>query len=87
MYFDSEVLNLLSDDLEEKVTNLEKKYMSFNKKIVDVVNSSNLISFYPLMINDKLNVSRLVSMIDKANGYYYYIEVNIIKINLKFFIE
>lgn len=74
MYFDSEILEIMIDDLKETGSEFEKKYNNMNKKIAEIVNSSNLISYFPLLINDKMNVSRLLSLIDKANGYYYYIE-------------
>lgn len=77
MYFDSEALNLmLEDDLEDNnKTEFEKKYKTLNEKIKNVLFNESLTSFFPLHIMDKANVCKLVAMIDKANGFYYYKEV------------
>jgi len=60
-------------DLQSKSTRFSEKYISLNKEIVDVVDAYNLVSFYPLDVSDKKIVSNLVVMIDKANGFFYFL--------------
>ena len=77
MYFDNEALNLMVEELENDESEFGKRYHKLNEKMRQVVMGENLISFFPLYITDKMSVCRLVALIDKANGFYYYKEVYI----------
>lgn len=77
-YFDGSVLETIGEDLSQAKSAFEIRYSELNKKMIETISDSNLISFYPCLINDKLNMSRLVSTIDRSNGYYFYTEVNLI---------
>eukprot|EP01016_Furgasonia_blochmanni_P046312 TRINITY_DN6651_c0_g1_i2.p1 TRINITY_DN6651_c0_g1~~TRINITY_DN6651_c0_g1_i2.p1 ORF type:complete len:268 (-),score=60.72 TRINITY_DN6651_c0_g1_i2:137-940(-) len=51
-----------------------QKYKQLTQKMGEVIDDYALVSFYPLDINDKISVSNLLALLDKANGYGYYME-------------
>ena len=64
------------EENDNNSTEFAKKYHKLSQKLQEIVMNENLISFFPLYITDKMSVCRLVALIDKANGFYYYKEVS-----------
>lgn len=69
--FYTEVLNLdyLVDVLSEGP--FGEKWVKLNKAICELVTEFDLVNFYPLCIEEKESVFRVIKAIDKANGYFY----------------
>eukprot|EP00551_Chaetoceros_affinis_P004694 CAMPEP_0203684122 /NCGR_PEP_ID=MMETSP0090-20130426/47873_1 /ASSEMBLY_ACC=CAM_ASM_001088 /TAXON_ID=426623 /ORGANISM="Chaetoceros affinis, Strain CCMP159" /LENGTH=523 /DNA_ID=CAMNT_0050553285 /DNA_START=41 /DNA_END=1612 /DNA_ORIENTATION=+ len=47
------------------------KYYKLHQELCDVVNDFSLVSYVPLNINDAASVGRVLTKIDKANGYIF----------------
>ncbi|KAG5513611.1 hypothetical protein PMAC_001043 [Pneumocystis sp. 'macacae'] len=63
-------------DLSRLLPHLEKdsilsSFTSLNTAICDMIESFGLIGFETLCIDDKISMARLLSVIDKANGYVF----------------
>lgn len=52
-------------------TKLQKKFHAMTTALCDVVNDYNLVSFYPLHIEDISTAARVLAATDKANGFRY----------------
>lgn len=64
-------------DLQEKDSEFSEKYKKLNKELVELVDSHSLVSFFPLDVSDKICMSNLVCLIDRANGFFYHLTVNL----------
>lgn len=63
-------------DLSHLLPHLEKdsrlsSFTSLNAAICDMIESFGLVAFETLCIEDKISMTRLLSVIDRANGYIY----------------
>lgn len=69
--FYTEVLDLsyILDELREDEG--FKRYKKLNAALVDIVQDYSLVSFVPLIVEDKESMFRLMQMVDKANGYVF----------------
>jgi hypothetical protein len=62
---------LIMSGFESQNPTFSKKFGALNKKLIDVLEEYSMVQFYPLDIFDKISVSYLVGMIDRANGFFY----------------
>ncbi|KAL5249997.1 hypothetical protein ACHWQZ_G015916 [Mnemiopsis leidyi] len=69
--FYTEVLDLsyLLSELDERVCS--KRFIKLNHALTGLVEDYNLVSFYPLNVQDIGSLHRLCKAVDKANGYVY----------------
>lgn len=61
-------LNYLLDDLIDDP--FLSKYKELTAALADTIQSYGLVSFEPLNINDNRTLLRIISLVDRANGYY-----------------
>ena len=52
-------------------TRFYKKYHKLHREMCEVIEDYSLLSYVPLDINDAVSVGRLVTRIDKCNGYVF----------------
>ena len=62
-------------DLQDKSSEFSEKYKKLNKELAELVDSHSMVSFFPLDVSDKICMSNLVCLIDRANGFHYYLTV------------
>lgn len=69
--FYTEVLDLsyILDELKEDED--FKRYKKLNAALVDIVQDYSLVSFVPLIVQDKESMLRVMQVVDKANGYVF----------------
>jgi GTPase SAR1 family protein len=68
-YTDVLDLNYLTDTLDSD--RFLAKFKTLNKKICDVVQDFNLVSYVPLNIQKKKSIIRCIQAVDQANGYLF----------------
>jgi len=59
------------DEVVVPLTPLERKYSKMSEGICEVLTDLGLVSFLPMNIEDGETVGRVLSVIDKANGYSF----------------
>ncbi|XP_060558648.1 GPN-loop GTPase 2-like [Ruditapes philippinarum] len=69
--FYTEVLDLsyILDELKEDED--FHRYKKLNSALVDIVQDYSLVTFVPLVVEDKESMLRVMQVIDKANGYVF----------------
>ncbi|KAL4226215.1 GPN-loop GTPase 2 [Mactra antiquata] len=61
----SYILDQLKDDPDHQ------KHKKLNAALIDIVQDYSLVSFIPLIVQDKESMLRVMQTIDKANGYVF----------------
>lgn len=69
--FYTEVLDLtyILDELKDDPD--FQRYKKLNTALVDIVQDYSLVSFVPLVVEDKESMLRVMQVVDKANGYVF----------------
>lgn len=69
------VLNEKTDEVEKIVPDAHTKWLTkhlpLSRALCQLIEEQPYVSFYPLYIEDKESVAKVVRVIDKANGYVF----------------
>jgi GTPase SAR1 family protein len=70
-YTDVLDLKFLLERMDDESTNFTRKFAKLNAAICELVEDYSLVHFSTLNVQDKESVGRLLTKIDKANGYIF----------------
>ena len=69
------ILNEKTDEVEPTEETRQKrwltKHLPLSRALCQLIEEQPYVSFYPLYIEDKESVAKIVRVIDKANGYVF----------------
>lgn len=68
-YIDGNNFDALAESFEREDSKFTRKYSKLTKNICELLGNYGMTDFFPLDVCDQVNVSNLISKIDKCNGF------------------